>query len=154
VNERPLSGRDNVPLNSRLWVINDVSVSDWQKRSMTMALGKSRDTHGPVGTWLKLDHEIADPMALDLLVQGWPQRMGPPPRRVAAKQGAKFDIKAFNEVQRMGDMLLTALGAAGHGAGLGRTPLRPHNVIHDRTRFQRRLRASSGGIVLRGATTR
>ncbi len=53
-------------------VANDVSVRDWQKRSMTMTLGKSWDTHGPIGPWLTLDHEIADPMALDLrmLVNG------------------------------------------------------------------------------------
>jgi 2-keto-4-pentenoate hydratase/2-oxohepta-3-ene-1,7-dioic acid hydratase in catechol pathway len=46
--------------------VNDVSVRDWQKRSPTMTLGKSWDTHGPIGPWLTLDHEIADPMNLDI----------------------------------------------------------------------------------------
>lgn len=53
-------------------VANDVSVRDWQRRSSTMTLGKSFDTHGPVGPWLTLAHEIDDPHALRLrmLVNG------------------------------------------------------------------------------------
>lgn len=47
-------------------ITNDVSVRDWQKRSQTITLGKSFDTHGPTGPWLTLDHEIADPHALPL----------------------------------------------------------------------------------------
>lgn len=46
-------------------VANDVSVRDWlQKRSPTFTLGKSFDTHGPVGPWLTTDDEIEDPLAL------------------------------------------------------------------------------------------
>lgn len=46
-------------------VVNDVSVRDWlQKRSPTFTLGKSFDTHGPIGPWLTTDDEIADPLAL------------------------------------------------------------------------------------------
>jgi len=46
-------------------VCNDVSVRDWlQKRSPTFTLGKSFDTHGPIGPWLTTDDEIADPLAL------------------------------------------------------------------------------------------
>lgn len=46
-------------------VLNDFSVRDWlQKRSPTFTLGKSFDTHGPVGPWLTTDDEIADPLAL------------------------------------------------------------------------------------------
>ncbi|MFF2370537.1 fumarylacetoacetate hydrolase family protein [Agromyces sp. NPDC058110] len=46
-------------------VANDVSVRDWlQKRSPTFTLGKSFDTHGPVGPWLTTDDEIADPLDL------------------------------------------------------------------------------------------
>lgn len=53
-------------------VCNDVSVRDWQKRTGTMTLGKSFDTHGPIGPWLTLDDEIADPLDLDIrcLVNG------------------------------------------------------------------------------------
>ncbi len=45
---------------------NDVSVRDWQFRAPTMTLGKSFDTHGPIGPWLTTPDEIADPHALEL----------------------------------------------------------------------------------------
>jgi 2-keto-4-pentenoate hydratase/2-oxohepta-3-ene-1,7-dioic acid hydratase in catechol pathway len=46
-------------------VANDVSVRDWlQKRSPTFTLGKSFDTHGPIGPWLTTDDEIEDPLDL------------------------------------------------------------------------------------------
>ncbi len=46
-------------------VTNDVSVRDWlQKRSPTFTLGKSFDTHGPIGPWLTTDDEIDDSLAL------------------------------------------------------------------------------------------
>ena len=45
---------------------DDVSVRDWQRRTSTHTLGKSFDTHGPIGPWLVLDHEIDDPHALAL----------------------------------------------------------------------------------------
>jgi 2-keto-4-pentenoate hydratase/2-oxohepta-3-ene-1,7-dioic acid hydratase in catechol pathway len=47
-------------------VANDVSVRDWQRRTPTHTLGKSFDTHGPIGPWLVLDDEIEDPHALEL----------------------------------------------------------------------------------------
>ncbi|WP_084099531.1 fumarylacetoacetate hydrolase family protein [Demequina sp. NBRC 110051] len=48
-------------------VANDVSVRDWLvKRSPTFTLGKSFDTHGPIGPWLTTDDEVADPHALEL----------------------------------------------------------------------------------------
>jgi 2-keto-4-pentenoate hydratase/2-oxohepta-3-ene-1,7-dioic acid hydratase in catechol pathway len=48
-------------------VANDVSVRDWlQKRSPTFTLGKSFDTHGPIGPWLTTDDEITDPLALKM----------------------------------------------------------------------------------------
>jgi 2-keto-4-pentenoate hydratase/2-oxohepta-3-ene-1,7-dioic acid hydratase in catechol pathway len=48
-------------------VANDVSVRDWlQKRSPTFTLGKSFDTHGPIGPWLTTDDEVDDPLALDM----------------------------------------------------------------------------------------
>lgn len=45
---------------------NDVSVRDWQRRSPTMTMGKSFDTHGPMGPWITTSDEIADPHALDI----------------------------------------------------------------------------------------
>lgn len=47
-------------------VANDVSARDWQMRTGTITLGKSFDTHGPLGPWLTLASEIPDPHALDI----------------------------------------------------------------------------------------
>lgn len=49
-------------------VTNDVSARDWQKRSPTFTLGKSFDTHGPIGPWITTDDEVADPMALEMVL--------------------------------------------------------------------------------------
>lgn len=53
-------------------ICNDVSVRDWQKRSPTIMLGKSFDTHGPLGPWIVTPDELGDPHALRLrcLVNG------------------------------------------------------------------------------------
>ena len=47
-------------------VVNDVSVRDWQFKSQTMTLGKSFDTHGPIGPWIVTADEMTDPHRLDL----------------------------------------------------------------------------------------
>ncbi|MDP1664339.1 MAG: fumarylacetoacetate hydrolase family protein [Methylobacter sp.] len=47
-------------------IANDVSVRDWQFRSPTFTLGKSFDTHGPLGPWLVTSDEIGDPHNLNL----------------------------------------------------------------------------------------
>jgi len=47
-------------------VCNDVSVRDWQMRSHTWTLGKSFDTHGPIGPWIVTPDEIGDPHSLNI----------------------------------------------------------------------------------------
>jgi 2-keto-4-pentenoate hydratase/2-oxohepta-3-ene-1,7-dioic acid hydratase in catechol pathway len=47
-------------------VVDDVSVRDWQLRTPTMTMGKSFDTHGPMGPWLVTPDEVGDPHALAL----------------------------------------------------------------------------------------
>ncbi len=47
-------------------VCNDVSARDWQKRSPTIMLGKSFDTHGPLGPWMVTPDEVGDPHALHI----------------------------------------------------------------------------------------
>ena len=47
-------------------VCNDVSARDWQKHSPTFTVGKSFDTHGPVGPWIVTADEIDDPHVLGL----------------------------------------------------------------------------------------
>jgi len=45
-------------------VANDVSVRDWQLRVPTWTIGKSFDTHGPLGPWLTTADEVGDPHGL------------------------------------------------------------------------------------------
>jgi 2-keto-4-pentenoate hydratase/2-oxohepta-3-ene-1,7-dioic acid hydratase in catechol pathway len=47
-------------------ICNDVSVRDWQRRSATTTLGKSWDSHGPIGPWIVTADELGDPHSLDL----------------------------------------------------------------------------------------
>lgn len=48
-------------------VANDVSARDWQFHSPTVTMGKSFDTHGPIGPWIVTASEIPDPQNLGLL---------------------------------------------------------------------------------------
>jgi 2-keto-4-pentenoate hydratase/2-oxohepta-3-ene-1,7-dioic acid hydratase in catechol pathway len=50
-------------------ICNDVTVRDWQQRTPTWTLGKSFDTHGPMGPWLVTADEIADPH--NLILKTW-----------------------------------------------------------------------------------
>ena len=50
-------------------IVNDVSVRDWQRATPTMTMGKSWDTHGPIGPWLVSADEVGDPH--DLSVRTW-----------------------------------------------------------------------------------
>ena len=45
-------------------VVNDVSVRDWQLRVPTWTMGKSFDTHGPIGPWITTGDEVGDPHGL------------------------------------------------------------------------------------------
>lgn len=40
---------------------NDISVRDWQFHSPQFTIGKSFDTHGPIGPWLTTSDEVGDP---------------------------------------------------------------------------------------------
>jgi 2-keto-4-pentenoate hydratase/2-oxohepta-3-ene-1,7-dioic acid hydratase in catechol pathway len=47
-------------------IVNDVSVRDWQARSATTTMGKSWDTHCPMGPYIVTTDEVPDPHCLDL----------------------------------------------------------------------------------------
>lgn len=47
-------------------VANDVSARDWQFHTPTFTMGKSFDTHGPIGPWIVTADEIPDPQRLSL----------------------------------------------------------------------------------------
>jgi len=47
-------------------IVNDVTVRDWQLRTPTWTIGKSFDTHCPIGPWLTTSDEVSDPHSLGL----------------------------------------------------------------------------------------
>jgi 2-keto-4-pentenoate hydratase/2-oxohepta-3-ene-1,7-dioic acid hydratase in catechol pathway len=47
-------------------IMNDVTVRDVQMRTQTWTMGKSFDTHGPLGPWLTTADEVGDPHTLGL----------------------------------------------------------------------------------------
>lgn len=49
---RNVKGADVKQLIAGFTVCNDVSVREWQMRAFTATLGKSFDTHGPIGPWI------------------------------------------------------------------------------------------------------
>ena len=66
-------GRDKAPAHIFGYTVaNDVSARDWQQHSPTFTMGKSFDTHGPIGPWIVTADEIADPHGLGIrcLVNG------------------------------------------------------------------------------------
>jgi len=101
---------------------NDVSVRDWQGRAKTMTIGKSFDTHGPLGPWLVTGDELGDPHDLRIrcTVDG-------ELRQDAGTAEMVFDC--FQQVSHLseaftlepGDVIATGTPA---GVGLGRKPVR------------------------------
>lgn len=51
------------------FVANDLTARDWQFASPTFTLGKSFDTHGPIGPWITTQDEIDDPH--NLMMRLW-----------------------------------------------------------------------------------
>lgn len=106
---------------------NDLSVRDWQGRARTMTLGKSFDTHGPLGPWLVTPEEVGDPQ--DLRIRCY---VGDEPRQDASTAEMVFDC--FQQVSHLseaftlepGDTIATGTPA---GVGLGRKPVK-ENILH------------------------
>ena len=69
---RHVSAEDAPSVVAGYLAVNDVTVRDWQIRSPTMMLGKSFNTHGPIGPWIVTPDEVPNPHALRLrmLVNG------------------------------------------------------------------------------------
>jgi 2-keto-4-pentenoate hydratase/2-oxohepta-3-ene-1,7-dioic acid hydratase in catechol pathway len=61
---RHVSAADAPSVVAGFTIMNDVSVRDWQWRTPTWTMGKSFDTHGPLGPWLVTSDEITDPHQL------------------------------------------------------------------------------------------
>jgi 2-keto-4-pentenoate hydratase/2-oxohepta-3-ene-1,7-dioic acid hydratase in catechol pathway len=103
-------------------VIDDVTCRDWQRKTTQWTLGKSFDTHGPIGPWLVTPDEIADPQDLEmrLFVNG-------ELRQKTSTGGMVYDIAAqiveLSTVMTLepGDIIATGTCS---GAGFGFTPQR------------------------------
>jgi 2-keto-4-pentenoate hydratase/2-oxohepta-3-ene-1,7-dioic acid hydratase in catechol pathway len=63
---RHVSAADAPGVIAGYTIVNDVSVRDWQMRTQTMTMGKSFDTHGPMGPCIVTADELGDPHALRL----------------------------------------------------------------------------------------
>jgi 2-keto-4-pentenoate hydratase/2-oxohepta-3-ene-1,7-dioic acid hydratase in catechol pathway len=63
---RYVSAEDARSVVGGYFVSNDLTARDWQFASPTYTLGKSFDTHGPIGPWITTADEIADPHALQM----------------------------------------------------------------------------------------
>jgi len=103
-------------------VHDDVSVRDWQLRVPTWTMGKSFDTHGPLGPWLTTSDEVGDPHGLSIrtLVNG-------EPRQSSNTKELIFDCYALVEhlttafTLEVGDVIATGTPA---GVGIGMKPPR------------------------------
>ena len=65
---RHVSKEDAAQVIAGYTIVNDVTVRDWQLRIPTWTIGKSFDTHGPIGPWLVTADEVPDPQALDMFL--------------------------------------------------------------------------------------
>ena len=63
---RHVSRDDATDVIAGYLVVNDVTVRDWQLRTPTWTMGKSFDTHGPIGPWIVTADELRDPHQLRL----------------------------------------------------------------------------------------
>jgi 2-keto-4-pentenoate hydratase/2-oxohepta-3-ene-1,7-dioic acid hydratase in catechol pathway len=105
---------------------NDLSVRDWQGRAQTMTIGKSFDTHGPLGPWLVTPDEVGDPQDLKIRCT-----VDEEMRQDASTAEMVFDC--FQQVSHLseaftlepGDVIATGTPA---GVGIGRKPIR-ENVL-------------------------
>lgn len=103
---------------------NDLSVRDWQGRARTMTIGKSFDTHGPLGPWLVTADELGDPQSLRIRCF-----VNDEPRQDSSTSEMVFDC--FQQVSHLseaftlepGDVIATGTPS---GVAIGRKPIRDY----------------------------
>ncbi|WP_353193455.1 fumarylacetoacetate hydrolase family protein [Pandoraea pnomenusa] len=66
---RRISPEEALDVVAGYLVCNDVSIRDWQMRNATATIGKSFDTHGPIGPWIVTPDELGD--AGTLRIRTW-----------------------------------------------------------------------------------
>lgn len=112
------------------FVANDVSARDYQFHSQTMMMGKSFDTHGPIGPWIVTADEVPDPHSLDLKchVNG-EQRQASNTRYMIANLWQQIAYLTSAFTLEPGDLIATGTP---EGVGVGLEPqvfLKPGDVI-------------------------
>lgn len=111
-------------------VANDVSARDWQFHSPTFTMGKSFDTHGPIGPWIVTADEVPDPHALGIrcLVNGQVRQQSNTSHMIHnIWQQIAYLSTAFT--LQSGDLIATGTP---EGVGAGMTPpsfLQPGDVV-------------------------
>lgn len=101
-------------------VANDVSARDWQFHSQTMTMGKSFDTHGPIGPWIVTADDVPDPHNLDLrcYVNG-ELRQSSNTRHMIANLWAQIAYVSTAFTLEPGDLIATGTP---EGVGVGMEP--------------------------------
>ncbi|MBE8590928.1 fumarylacetoacetate hydrolase family protein [Pseudomonas sp. MAFF 301449] len=113
------------------FVANDVSARDWQAKSPTWTLGKSFDTHGPIGPWIVTADEIPNPqnLSIHLSVNGELRQNS---HTSQMNYSIAQQIAYLSEVMTLepGDILITGTPA---GVGIAMDPprfLKAGDVVH------------------------
>ena len=130
-------------------VANDVSARDWQFHTPTFTMGKSFDTHGPIGPWIVTADEIDNPH--DLRVRAWVNgelRQDNNTVNMIHNLWAQIAYLSTAFTLEIGDLIATGTP---EGVGVGMDPpvfLQPGDIVRcevDRIGFiENRVVASSG----------
>ena len=112
------------------FVANDVSARDWQFHSPTFTVGKSFDTHGPIGPWIVTADEVPDPHVLDVrcFVNG-ELRQSSSTSQMIHNLWAQISYLSTAFTLETGDLLATGTPA---GVGVGMDPprfLQPGDLV-------------------------
>lgn len=112
------------------FVANDVSARDWQFHTPTFTMGKSFDTHGPIGPWIVTADQVPDPHNLELrcYVNGELRQQNNTSQMIHNLWAQiAYLTKAFT--LETGDLIATGTP---EGVGVGREPpvfLKPGDVV-------------------------
>ena len=126
---RHVCARDAHAVIAGYLIVNDLSARDWLKKSPTFTLGKSFDTHGPLGPWLTTGDEIADPLALQMtLTVNGEQRQHASTGDMIYNIDQQIEYLSSVMTLEPGDVLATGT-PSGIGAPTGRF-LQPGDLLH------------------------
>jgi len=127
---RHIRSSDARDMIAGLTICNDVSVREWQLRAPTHTLGKSFDTHGPLGPWLVTLDEIPDlhNLRLRTLVNG-EVRQSANTGELIWKFGEMIEELTTAFTLEPGDILTTGSPAGVGGAQQPPVYLKPGDVV-------------------------